>query len=122
MRRFLRENGLSVAMFTVFALTLLGLTFSGWYDHNEEQRLLDEPEVSYGDYLFTPDFGEAVFENWESEFLQMGAYVLLTVFLFQRGSSESKKLDEEAAVDEDPELRAPGRTPPHGRSAAAAWS
>ena len=50
----------------------------------------------------TAHFGEATFENWESEFLQMGSYVLLTVALRQRGSSESKKLEGEDPVDEDP--------------------
>ena len=51
-------------------------------------------------------------ENWESEFLQMGAYVLFTVFLFQRGSSESKSPDEEEAVDRDPRLESDKRQAP----------
>ena len=50
----------------------------------------------------TGDFAEATFENWESEFLQMGMYVVLTAFLFQRGSSESNPIDEPAPQDEDP--------------------
>jgi hypothetical protein len=101
-RRILRENGLSIAMFTIFFVTLIGLAFAGWDAYNEEQRDHDEPTVGLTEYLATPDFGEAIFENWESEFLQMGAYVLLTVWLFQKGSSESKKLDNSDAVNEDP--------------------
>jgi hypothetical protein len=53
-------------------------------------------------YLISGDFIEATFENWESEFLQMGMYVVLTAFLFQRGSSESKSMDEHSPQDEDP--------------------
>jgi hypothetical protein len=57
--------------------------------------------LGFGQYLGTGAFGEAVFENWESEFLQMGLYVILTVFLFQRGSSESKDPDKKEEVDEN---------------------
>ena len=53
-------------------------------------------------YLGTGAFLEATFENWESEFLQMGMYVILTVFLFQKGSSESKPMGRDAPQDEDP--------------------
>lgn len=59
--------------------------------------------MTYGEFLRTSEFGEIVFENWESEFLQMGFYVILTVFLMQKGSSESKKHDGTDEVDEDPE-------------------
>jgi hypothetical protein len=101
-RRILRENGLSITMFAVFLATLVGLAFTGWNAYNEEQIDHEEPPIGLTEYLATPNFGEAIFENWESEFLQMGAYVLLTVFLFQKGSSESKKLDDSDAVNEDP--------------------
>jgi len=101
-RRVLRDNGLSIAMFGLFALFLLGQSIAGHRTYNEEQRSHDDPTVDYGAYLRTPHFAEAVFENWESEFLQMGAYVMLTVFLFQKGSSESKDPDGEEAVDADP--------------------
>ena len=102
MRRVLHENGLSIAMFAIFVATLIGLAFTGWNTYNQEQEDHQQQPVGLTEYLATPDFGEAVFENWESEFLQMGSYVLLTVFLFQKGSSESKKLDDSDAVNEDP--------------------
>ncbi len=88
-------------MFGLFALFLLGMSLAGQREYNEEQTEHGEETVSYVGYLQTGHFVEAVFENWESEFLQMGGFVLLTVFLFQKGSPESKKLEGEA-VDEDP--------------------
>ena len=57
---------------------------------------------TFGAFLGSGDFFEAVFENWESEFLQMGSYVVLTIFLFQKGSSESKPIGKTAPQDEDP--------------------
>ena len=88
-------------MFGLFALFLIGMSLAGQRQYNEEQTAHGEETVSYVGYLASPHFVEAVFENWESEFLQMGAFVLLTVFLFQKGSPESKKGEGEA-VDEDP--------------------
>src|SRR5215207_8036061 len=103
MRRRLRENSLSLVSFGLFFLVFVfGQSLAGHRAYNEEQVDHGEAEVGYGEYLTSAHFGEATFENWESEFLQMGAYVLLTVWLRQRGSAESKKLEGEEAVDEDP--------------------
>ena len=104
MRRFIRDNSLgltSVALFLIFFVG--GQTVAGHRAYNEDQRDHGEAPVSYGKYLTTAHFGEATFENWESEFLQMGAYVLLTVRLRQRGSAESKSLEGDESVDEAPE-------------------
>lgn len=100
--RFLRDQALAIAMFVIFLVTLVGLALAGWADHNEEQTIHGEPTVALAAYLLSPSFGEAVFENWESEFLQMGAYVLLTALLVSRGSSESKDPDQENPQDADP--------------------
>jgi hypothetical protein len=100
--RFLRDQGLAIAMFAIFAVTLIGLGLAGWADHNQEQADHGRPTVSLSGYLVSPAFGEAVFENWESEFLQMGAYVLLTALLLSRGSSESKDPDRDSPQDADP--------------------
>jgi hypothetical protein len=105
MKRLLRDNGLSIAAALLFLGALGGQSVAGWLEHNEEERAHDRPAVAWGAYVTGPDFGEAVFENWESEFLQMGAYVLLTIFLFQRGSAESKDPDEEPE-DSDAEIAA----------------
>lgn len=102
MRRFVRENSLSLTMFGLFFVFLLGQSIAGHRNYNQEQRDHQESTVSYVVYLGSPNFVESVFENWESEFLQMGLYVLLTAFLFQKGSSESKDPEEGESVDADP--------------------
>ena len=72
------------------------------YDYNEDQQEHGQPTVNFTTYLGTAHFLEATMENWESEFLQMFFFVVLTAFLFQKGSAESKKLDEKEPVDRDP--------------------
>ena len=89
--RFLRENGLSLTLFALFAFSLAGQYLAGWQQYNEDQATHRQPTVSAVEYLGEGHFWEALFENWESEFLQMAAYIVLTVFLFQKGASESKK-------------------------------
>ena len=102
-RRFVRDNALAIVALSAFlTIWLGGQTLAGLRSYNEEQRDHHERPVSFGAYLTTAHFGEATFENWESEFLQMGAYVLLTVWLRQRGSAESKAIDGGEPVDEDP--------------------
>ena len=102
MRRFVRENGLTVVMLSAFAVALLGQSFAGWASHAAEQKAHGAPPLNYWTYLSTGHFWEGVFENWESEFLQMGAYVVLLVRLRQKGSSESRMLEGYEPVDEDP--------------------
>lgn len=89
--RIFRENGLSIALFSLFFISVVGQYFTGWTEYNEDQKAHNQPEVTLTGYLGEGHFIEAIFENWESEFLQMGMYVILTVFLYQKGSSESKK-------------------------------
>jgi hypothetical protein len=107
MRRILYENSLSLVFLALFILSLVGQSLTGHRQYNEERREPGQPSVSYGRYLRTGHFWEAVSENWESEFLQMGIYVLLTAFLRQKGSPESKKLEGEEAVDRDPRYVVP---------------
>jgi hypothetical protein len=102
MRKKLRDNGLSLTLFGLFVLLLLGQGIAGYYDYNTDQHAHQQSPLSYGEYLRRGHFWTAMFENWESEFLQMAAYVILTVFLFQRGSAESKNPDTAESVDEDP--------------------
>jgi hypothetical protein len=102
MKRFLRDNGLSVTMFALSAVFVLGLSVAGAREQADEDREHGQPPSSYVEYVTSGDFGEAVLENWESEFLQMGCYVLFTIWLIQRGSSESKDPDSDEPVDEDP--------------------
>jgi hypothetical protein len=100
----LRDNGLSLTLLALFVAFMAGQTVTGLYEYNDELLAHGERTVSLGAYLATGHFLEATAENWESEFLQMAAYVLLTVRLFQRGSAESKKIGEPEAVDRDPRL------------------
>jgi hypothetical protein len=101
---WLRDHGLALATGTLFVVFMAGQTVTGYYVHNDELRAHGRPPVSFGDYFFTGHFIEATAENWESEFLQMAAYVIFTVVLYQRGSSESKKIGEPEEVDRDPRL------------------
>src|SRR3954464_8652008 len=94
MRQFLRDNGLSLTLFVLFLISFIGQALTGWRANAEELRLHELPEIGFLTYLTSRHFISAVFENWESEFLQMAAYVVLTVFLFQKGSPEWKKLDD----------------------------
>ncbi|CCH02725.1 hypothetical protein FAES_4726 [Fibrella aestuarina BUZ 2] len=102
MKTFVRENGLSLVLVVITVLTLLGQLVVGWHELNSDLTDFGRAPLSFGTYLSSGHCIEAVFENWESEFLQMGLYVLLTASLFQKGSSESKSLDEPEEVDRDP--------------------
>lgn len=103
MRDFFRNNGLTIVMFSIFAFSLIGQFLTGHAEHNSEQIDHRQPTVGYAEYATEGHFIESVFENWESEFLQMAAYVFLTVFLYQKGSSESKQPGRVERVDVIPE-------------------
>jgi hypothetical protein len=98
--RFLRDNSLSIVFGAIFLLALGGQAIAGHADYNNEQiahaELLGErPEtVSFGRYVTSSAFGQAVMENWQSEYLQFALFILGTVWLLQRGSPESKELDK----------------------------
>jgi hypothetical protein len=101
MRRILRDNGLSLAMLGIFLVLLFFQSLTGWRVSNADDAEHHQPVQTYWRYLRSGHFAEATFENWESEFLQMGAYVAFTAFLIQRGSPESKKPDGDPS-DADP--------------------
>ncbi|AKJ05488.1 hypothetical protein ATI61_102547 [Archangium gephyra] len=101
MRRFLRNNGLSVVMFGLFLLCWIGQSLTGWSHYNHDQEEHGQSTVTWSQYVTSGEFIEATFENWESEFFQMGCFVLFTVFLRQKGSGESKSFEPEE-VDKDP--------------------
>jgi hypothetical protein len=103
-RSFFRANSLSLVCFALFAIFVVGLLFTGFREHNAEQETHQQPELTLGEYATSGAFWEALTENWESEYLQMAAYVVLTVFLIQKGSSESKD-PEKASQDTDRDPR-----------------
>jgi hypothetical protein len=105
MRRVLRDNGLSLVVFSLFLVFLVAQSVAGYKSSNSDNEVHHQPRESYGQYLASGAFVEATFENWESEFLQLGAYVLLTALLIQKGSPESKS-PEGNESDADPRERA----------------
>ena len=100
--KLLRDNGLTIFLTVATIGTMLGMVVSGLSVYNDELVHHHQPTVSLAAYLISGHFLSALFENWESEFLQMSAYVVLTAFLFQRGSAESKDPEGGAEQDEDP--------------------
>ncbi|HLN52842.1 MAG TPA: DUF6766 family protein [Lentimicrobium sp.] len=108
MKKFIKENGLSIVFFVLFIIALVGQAITGYHEFTAE--ISDNSpdngyKVSFAQYLSTGHFFQATFENWESEFLQMALFVVLTVSLRQKGSSESKKLDAKDKPDKEPNPR-----------------
>jgi hypothetical protein len=91
-RRFIKHNGLSVVFLGLFLAALVLQAIAGLADFNEQQDMHGDPHVSMWRYLTSSAFGAAVMENWQSEYLQFTLFTLLTVWLLQRGSPESKAL------------------------------
>jgi hypothetical protein len=103
MKRLWRNNGLSIVMLGMFFVAFMfGQTYSGLLTENEDRTQHGQPPYALPEYLTSAHFAEATMENWESEFLQMGVFILFTVFLFQKGSAESKDPDKREEVDRDP--------------------
>ena len=86
-------------------LSLAGQAFTGVQQYNEFLSDHNYHTVSLFQYLCTGHFIQATFENWESEFFQMGLFIWFTVFLKQKGSSESKKIGVKEEVDREPKNR-----------------
>lgn len=99
--RALRDNGLTIALMAAFLLSLAGMTLAGWIEQNQTLAEHGRPPLGVLTYFLSSDFQSALFENWESEFLQMSAYVVLTAMLFQRGSAESRDPDGDSPQDAD---------------------
>lgn len=117
------KNGLSIVLLVIMLTFWCAQFVTGWKDHNQERQDEDQPALTAGEYLTSGHFISATFENWESEFLQMGLYVLLTVWLRQKGSSESKKLEGEEGAGEEEVDRppAPGRNAPWPVNKGGLW-
>jgi hypothetical protein len=117
MRRFLTQNSLSIVFLVLFLAAVTGQAIAGHADFNEEQVRHGDPEISLSRYVVSSDFGTAVMENWQSEYLQFTLFVLLTVWLLQRGSPESKELDK-AGRESDQEQK----VGPHARQNSPRWA
>ncbi len=105
MKKFIRENSLSIVFLMLFLGSLVAQAILGMHQHNEELIEKGGSAMGMSDYLTSGHFVQATFENWESEFLQMALFVWFTIFLRQKGSSESKGFDKEEEVDREPNPR-----------------
>jgi hypothetical protein len=103
-RRFVYSNGLSIAFGLAFLASLAGQSVAGWKELNQELTAHEEPTIGYVRYLYSSEFGAAVLENWQSEFLQFFTFILATIWLVQKGSNESKRLGE-AGLESDEQQR-----------------
>lgn len=99
---FFYRNSLSIVVLLLMILFLAGQFFTGRSEKNQERKERNKNPLTIAQYAQSGHFIQATFENWESEFLQMALYVMLTVSLRQKGSSESKKLEGKEEVDREP--------------------
>jgi hypothetical protein len=118
---FWRNQGLTIVLGLLFVGCLAGQTLTGWSEENNELHQHGRPPVTLSNYVRSGSFVEVTAENWESEFLQMFAYVLLTVSLYQRGSAESKDPDKKEEVDRAPDPKRPGAPAAVRRGGAVLW-
>jgi Domain of unknown function (DUF6766) len=100
LRKALKENSLSLFFGVLLLCTLVGQAFSGLAEYNSTVAVEDLPRLTIGEYVTSSQFAVDVAENWQSEYLQFLLYILLTVWLIQRGSPESKKEGEEGSEDD----------------------
>jgi hypothetical protein len=117
MRTLVRENSLSLFFGAIFLVTLVGQSFAGQRAFNAEQLAHGEETQSWLHYVLSSHFGGAVMENWQSEFLQFTMFILATVWLVQKGSNESKRL-EDAGLESDERQKVGSHAPPN----APAWA
>jgi hypothetical protein len=110
--KFLKDNGLTIVLVFLSVATIGGMFLTGWFVYNHELAKHGAAQVDLDTYATSGHFLSSLFENWESEFLQMSAYVMLTAFLFQRGSAESKDPDGPSEVNEDQTAKADDRDAP----------
>lgn len=102
MKKIFRNNSLSIVFLILFILSLVGQIITGLKEHNQEMQEEGGQLLSMSSYLTSGHFLQSTFENWESEFLQMALFLILSMFLYQKGSSESKDPDKEEDVDREP--------------------
>ena len=117
MRTFLRENSLSVFFATIFLATIFGQTFAGQHAYNAEEAEHGDSPVSWWTYVTSADYWGNVMENWQSEFLQFTLFIGATIWLVQKGSNESKRL-EDVGVETDEQQKVGA----HTVSRSPAWA
>ncbi|MFI6297971.1 DUF6766 family protein [Nonomuraea sp. NPDC050790] len=117
MRGFVRDNALSLFFLLAFAAALVGQSFAGTADYNARQLAEGGQPVAWADYVTSSDFAVDVAENWQSEYLQFLLFIMVTVWLVQRGSPESKPPGEEGGQSDREQ-----RVGPFARPDSPAWA
>ncbi|CCQ45132.1 protein crcB homolog [Pseudarthrobacter siccitolerans] len=117
MKKALRNNGLSLFFGLIFLLALLGQGLTGHALFNEEQLVNGLEEISLGQYLTSSHFAVDVSENWQSEYLQFLLYIMATIWLVQKGSPESKELDQTGTESDEDQL-----VGEHSNEKSPAWA
>src|SRR5919109_624514 len=105
--RALRNHSLSLVFLVMFLGALVGQAIAGHAEYNNEQIAHMSETVSFWRYVVSSSFGQAVMENWQSEYLQFTTFIVLTVWLVQKGSPESKK-PEEIGIESDEQQKVGG--------------
>jgi hypothetical protein len=116
-RSFLRDNGLSIGAALLFLSALVGQAFAGWHAFNNQQHADGLGTLTLGQYLGSSSFAVDVAENWQSEYLQFLVFILMTIWLVQRGSTESSELDK-SGLESDKDQKV-GR---HAEPESPAWA
>jgi hypothetical protein len=117
MRRWIREHSLSLFFLVIFLAALIGQAIAGHILHNEQAMAHNAETMSFWRYVRSSDFGNAVMENWQSEYLQFMLLMLATVWLLHRGSPESKE-PSEAGRESDQKQKVGG----HAQSDSPRWA
>ncbi len=117
MRRFVKENGLSLSFGLIFLLALLGQALAGHAEFDNQQLAEGLQPISLPSYLVSSDFATDVTENWQSEYLQFLLYIFATVWLVQRGSPESKELDKVGRESDEEQ-----KVGPHADADSPRWA
>ena len=115
--RWIVEQSLSLFFLALFLASLIGQAIAGYYEFNDHQTQHDEPTLSFGRYVVSSDFGADMLENWQSEWLQFWVFALATVWLVQKGSNESKPLDDAGRETDEQQ-----RVGPHAQSNSPRWA
>lgn len=104
MRSTLKNHGLSLFFGAIFLLALAGQAVAGHNEYNDQQVTAGMATISLVRYLATAQFAADVTENWQSEYLQFLLYIWVTVWLVQRGSPESKEVDDIGTESDEDQL------------------
>ncbi|QIX27117.1 hypothetical protein ncot_11310 [Nocardioides sp. JQ2195] len=117
MRRFIKENSLSLVFGLLFILALVGQALAGWHQFNDQQLGEGYHQITLGRYLLSADFAVDVTENWQSEYLQFLLYITATVWFLQKGSPESKELGKAGLESDEDQM-----VGPHAKDDSPRWA